>query len=53
MNAYGIQLYSVKEHMANSVADTLKELAAMGYSAVEPAGFFGLSAAAFRGLQRR
>ena len=50
MNAYGIQLYSVKEHMAKSVADTLKELAAMGYKAVEPAGFFGLSAADFRGL---
>lgn len=50
MNAYGIQLYSVKEHMAASVENTLKDLAGMGYGAVEPAGFFGLAAERFRGL---
>ena len=50
MKNYGIQLYSVKEHMAASVETTLKEIAAMGYRAVEPAGFFGKTAAEFKAI---
>jgi sugar phosphate isomerase/epimerase len=45
---YGIQLYSVKDFMAKDVKGTLRELAAMGYTMVEPAGFFDVSAEDFR-----
>ena len=45
---YGIQLYSVKDFMAKDVRRTLCELAAMGYTMVQPAGFFGLSAEEFK-----
>ena len=46
---YGIQLYSVKDFMAKDVRETLGALAAMGYTMVEPAGFFGVSAEDFKG----
>ena len=45
---YGIQLYSVKDFMAKDVKGTLRELAAMGYTMVEPAGFFDVSAENFK-----
>lgn len=47
MKQYGLQLYSVKSHMQADMAATLREVAAMGYTMVEPAGFFGKSAAEF------
>lgn len=41
---YGLQLYSVRDSAAQNFQDTLKRVAQMGYSMVEPAGFFGHSA---------
>lgn len=48
MTNYGIQLYSVKDCMAESVENTLKQIAEMGYTMVEPAGFFDTSAEDFK-----
>ena len=45
---YGIQLYSVKNHMMEDVKGTLRQIAEMGYQMVEPAGFFGTSAEDFK-----
>lgn len=50
MRNYGLQLYSVKSAMEKDVAATLREVAAMGYTMVEPAGFFGKTAEEFRAL---
>ena len=50
MRQYGLQLYSVKSHMEADMAATLREVAAMGYTMVEPAGFFGKTAEEFRAL---
>ena len=41
----GLQLYSVRQMLAQDYAGTLKQLAAIGYTEVEAAGFFGHSAA--------
>ena len=38
-----IQLYTVRDHMKNSVSETLKAIAGFGYSEVEFAGYFGHS----------
>ncbi|CAA9410799.1 MAG: Inosose dehydratase [uncultured Rubrobacteraceae bacterium] len=38
-----LQLYTVREHTARDLPDTLRRLAGMGYAAVEFAGFGGLS----------
>ncbi len=45
---YGIQLYSVKSHMMANVKDALRDIAGLGYTLVEPAGFFGTSAEDFK-----
>ncbi len=45
---YGIQLYSVKDYMEKDVKDTLRQIAEMGYTLVEPAGYFGTSAEDFK-----
>lgn len=45
---FGLQLYSVKSFMQNSVKDTLKAVAEMGYTVVEPAGFFDTPAEDFK-----
>ena len=37
----GLQLYSVREQLANDFYGTLKEVKEMGYSAVEFAGLYG------------
>ncbi len=50
MNGYGIQLYSVRDAMGESVEKTLKLVAEMGYSSVETAGFFDLSATEFKAI---
>lgn len=47
---YGIQLYSVNEHMANDVAGTIEQVAKMGYTFVETAGFFGKTAQEFKAI---
>lgn len=39
----GIQLYTVRDHMENSVPDTLKKIKSFGYNEVEFAGYFGHS----------
>lgn len=41
---YGIQLFSVRDSMAESVPETLKKIAELGYNHVEFAGFFGHTA---------
>lgn len=45
---YGIQLYSVKDFMAKDVKETLRQIAEMGYTLVEPAGYFGTNAEDFK-----
>lgn len=46
----GLQLYTVRDLMAQSVADTLKLVAGIGYKEVEFAGYFNLKAKAVRQL---
>lgn len=41
---YGLQLYSVRDAAEKDFEMTLREVSAMGYEFVEPAGFFGHSA---------
>lgn len=41
---YGLQLYSVRDITKDDLAGALKKVAALGYKAVEFAGFFGHSA---------
>ncbi len=45
---YGIQLYSVKDFMAENVKDAIAQIGAMGYKVVEPAGFFDVPAEEFK-----
>lgn len=47
---YGIQLYSVKDFMAQDVDSAIKQVAEMGYTMVEPAGFFEKTAEEFKGI---
>lgn len=44
-HSYGIQLYSVRDITANDLEAALEQVAALGYKAVEFAGFFSHSAA--------
>ena len=46
----GIQLYSIRTHIESDVPGTLKALAAMGYEAVEFAGYYGLDGATLAGM---
>jgi sugar phosphate isomerase/epimerase len=46
----GIQLYTINEAMRADAAGSLKQLRKIGYVEVESAGYYGLSAAQFRGL---
>lgn len=41
---YGLQLYSVRDQMKEDMEGTMAAVAALGYSTVEFAGFFGQSA---------
>jgi sugar phosphate isomerase/epimerase len=43
-NNYGIQLFSVRDSMAENMEETLQKIADLGYKYVEFAGFFGRSA---------
>ncbi len=45
---YGIQLYSVAYYMGKDVKGTLRKLSEMGFTKVEPAGFFGVAAEDFK-----
>ena len=45
---YGIQLYSVKNHMMENVKETLRQIAEMGYTMIEPAGFFDTPSEEFK-----
>ncbi len=47
---FGLQLYSIRDVTPHDMAGALRKVAAMGYSFVEPAGFFGIPAADFRGM---
>ena len=42
---YGIQLYSVRDAMAEDMAAAMQKIADLGYKYVEFAGFFGHTAA--------
>lgn len=46
----GVQLYSVRENCRTDFPGTLAAIAAMGYAAVEFAGYWGYSAKAIRGI---
>ena len=46
----GLQLYSVRDVAEINYADMMRQVAAIGYDAVEPAGFFGTSAEEFKSL---
>ena len=50
MKKAGLQLYTLRDMMEKSVADTLKLVAGVGYGDVEFAGYFGHSAADIRKL---
>lgn len=49
-NNYSIQLYSVRDAMEKDMAGALKQIAELGYTAVEFAGFFDKSAADVRAM---
>lgn len=49
-NNYSIQLYSVRDAMKEDMAKALKQIAELGYTAVEFAGFFGKSAEDVRAM---
>ena len=49
---YGLQLYSVRDSAQTDYDKTLCRVAEMGYSFVEPAGFFGHSAEAVAAMLR-
>lgn len=51
-NRIGIQLYTVRKMMSESVEDTLRFLSRVGYAEVEFAGLFGHSPADLRDLLR-
>lgn len=46
----GLQLYSVRDQMAEDMEGTLKAVAEMGYECVEMAGYFGKTAEEIRAL---
>jgi sugar phosphate isomerase/epimerase len=46
----GLQLYSVKDYMEKDVESTIQQVAEMGYTMVEPAGFFDKSAEDFKSI---
>ena len=45
MQEYGLQLYSVRDHVKANMAATLRAVAEMGYAYVEFAGYYGNSSA--------
>ena len=47
---YALQLYTVRDHLDEDVAGTLKEVKKMGYDSVEAGGTHGLGHEAFRKL---
>ena len=48
MKTLAVQLYSVRQAMAQDVPGTLKRIADIGFKAVEPAGFFDVTPTEFR-----
>ncbi|PTM59750.1 sugar phosphate isomerase/epimerase family protein [Desmospora activa] len=48
MTTLGLQLYSVREEAERNLLGTLAQVAAMGYEAVQFAGFFGIAAGDIR-----
>ncbi len=48
MKKIALQLYSVREYAKNDFISTLKKVAAIGFKAVEPAGFWGVDPAEFK-----
>ena len=52
-NRIGVQLYTVRDAMQHDLAGTLERVAAIGYTDVEFAGYFGRSPAQIRALVER
>ena len=50
---YGLQLYSVRDAAKDSVENMLSRVAKMGYSMVESAGFYDLTAAELKALLQK
>jgi sugar phosphate isomerase/epimerase len=50
LDRIGVQLYTVRSHMAGSVEQTLERVAQVGYDEVEFAGYFGRSPQQIRAL---
>jgi sugar phosphate isomerase/epimerase len=50
LDRIGVQLYTVRSHMADSVEQTLERVAQVGYDEVEFAGYFGRSPQQIRAL---
>ena len=50
---YGLQLYSVRDAAKDSVENMLSRVAEMGYSMVESAGFYDLTAAELKALLQK
>ena len=53
LDQLGVQLYTVRDLMQESVDETLARVAAVGYETVETAGLYGLTPATFREHLRR
>ena len=49
-NQYGLQLYSVRDITKDDLGGAIRAVAALGYTSVETAGFFGHSAAQVRAM---
>ena len=50
LDRVGLQLYTVRSHMADGVEDTLARVAQVGYDEIEFAGYFGRSPQQIRAL---
>jgi sugar phosphate isomerase/epimerase len=51
--SFGVQLYSLRNQLQKDVPGTLAQIRAMGFTEVESAGFYGLSAADFAAALRK
>lgn len=50
---YGLQLYSVRDFAKENYEDTLRQVAEMGYTMVEPAGFFDHTAEEIAAMMKK
>lgn len=50
MKPIAVQMYSLRDEAKKDLKNVLKQVAEIGYKAIEPAGFYGLNAADFKKL---